>query len=318
MTITFDFGQWVASPYDSHTHRLLLLVLSALFFGAPLSIAQNPFLASQNNDLPTEFSSNRDHLSSTSANSDTQQSSPEHASLPARISLPDTSGRSRASVRPFSKIGLGAHLGLGGIGFDIASPLSNRLNVRAGMDFFNYSDRFTDQGADVGLNLQLRSAHVSLDFFPVNNWFHASPLLVFANNTDVRANIVVPPDSAITLNGADYISDPADPLRGGGSIGFRKVAPGLTVGVGNLVPRSRKHLNLLAETGFYYVGQPVLKVNFTGSACNASLDPSIGCQSVNQDSSFQGSLAGFTARIKKNLQYAQVFPILSFGMSYSF
>lgn len=223
------------------------------------------------------------------------------------------------ATRPLSTIGIGVHVGFNGVGFDLATPVASRFNLRTGMDFFSYSDNFTDQGANVALHLQLRSAHANLDWFPFGNWFRVSPMVVFANNNDVRATVLVPPGSVITLNGSDYISDPADPLRGSGSVDFRKVAPGLTVGVGNLVPRSRKrHLSFPAELGFYYVGQPALKVAFTGSACNPSLPPSTGCHSVDSDQSFQQSLTAFIARNNHNLSYASFFPVLSVGVGYAF
>jgi hypothetical protein len=59
------------------------------------------------------------------------------------------------------------------------------------------------------------------------------------------------------------------PLHGSGS-DFHKVAPGLTVGFGNAIPRSGKHFPF--EFGFYYVGQPGVKIGFTGSACDPA-DP---------------------------------------------
>ncbi len=224
-----------------------------------------------------------------------------------------------ASLRPFSAVGVGVHVGINGIGFDVATPVSPRFNIRTGMDFFNYTDDFTEQGANVEVKLQLRSAHANLDWFPFHNWFRISPMLLFANNNDVRATVLVPPGSAITLNGSDYISDPTDPLHGSGSVDFRKIAPGLTVGVGNLIPRSRtRHLSFPAELGFYYVGQPTLKVAFTGSACSASQPVSTGCQSVDTDQSFQKSLAAFIARNNHNLSYAKFFPVLSVGVGYSF
>jgi hypothetical protein len=51
-----------------------------------------------------------------------------------------------------------------GIGFDVATPLSRGLNLRAGPDFFNYSTNFQEQGTHVQAQLRLRSAHASLDW----------------------------------------------------------------------------------------------------------------------------------------------------------
>jgi hypothetical protein len=210
-------------------------------------------------------------------------------------------------VRPFSQIGVAAHVGLSGIGFDTATPLARHFNLRTGAEFFGYSDSFTDQGANVNVNLQLRSGHAMLDWFPFRNGFHVSPMVNFADNNTVQATVLVPAGSTITLSGTNYISSLTDPLHGNGSVGFR-----------NIVPRSNKHLSFPVELGFYYEGQPTLKVAFTGSACDPTQPAAIGCQSVSNDASFQQSLTEFTARNNHNLSYASFFPVLSTGIGYSF
>jgi hypothetical protein len=219
---------------------------------------------------------------------------------------------------PFSAIGLDAHVGLNGIGFDVATPVARHFNVRAGGDFFSYSTTFVEQGATVDAALQLRSGHVNLDWFPFRNGFHVSPLVNLANNNKGRATVLVPAGSNIELNGANYISSLTDPLHGSGSVDFRKTSPGLTLGWGNIVPRAKKHFSFPVELGFYYVGQPTLKIAFTGSACNPLLPETIGCESVNNDASFQTSLNAFRARNNHNLSYASFFPILTGGVGYSF
>jgi hypothetical protein len=221
-------------------------------------------------------------------------------------------------VRPFSALGIGAHLGFNGVGFDVAAPLARHFNLRVGGDFFSYSTTFTEEGANVGTSLQLRSTHANLDWFPFRNGFRISPLLVLANNNHGRGTVLVPAGSTISLNGQNYISSPTDPLHGNGSVDFRKTSPGLTLGWGNIVPRSKKHFSFPVELGFYYVGQPTLKIAFTGSACDPSVPASIGCESVDSDAGFQTDLAAFQKRNDHNLSYASFFPVLSSGVGYRF
>jgi hypothetical protein len=220
--------------------------------------------------------------------------------------------------RPFSAIGFEGFAGVGGIGFDVATPISRKFNVRAGSEFFNYSTTFETQGANIAAHLRLQSAHASLDWFPFHGGFRLSPLVVFSNNNRGQATAVIPPGGILTLNGADYISSTADPLRGAGSVDFRKTSPGFSAGFGNIIPRSGKHFTFPVEAGFYYVGQPGLKVSFTGTACDPTQPPDIGCESVVQDPTFQQSLTEFIARNNHNLSYASFFPIVSFGIGYSF
>jgi hypothetical protein len=220
--------------------------------------------------------------------------------------------------RPLSGIGIESYAGVGGIGFDVATPVLRKFNVRAGSEFFRYSTTFQDQGATVAIAVRAQSGHASLDWFPFSSRFRLSPLIVFANNNRVQATALIPPGNTVTLNGQDYISSVTDPLHGAGSIDFRKASPGFSLGFGNVVPRTSSHFSFPIEAGFYYVGQPGLKVSFTGSACDPLEPPAIGCQSVNQDGDFQQSLAGFVARNNHNLSYISFFPIFSFGFGYAF
>lgn len=232
--------------------------------------------------------------------------------------LPATVPPLRETFRPFSRAGIDGHAGFAGLGFDVSTPLSRKLNLRAGSDFFSYSTAFKDQGADVNAGLRMRSGHASLDWFPFGGRFRLSPLVVFANNNRAQGTALIPPGSTITLSGTDYISSPSDPMHGSGSVDFRKASPGFSLGFGNAIPRTRSHFSIPVELGFYYVGQPGLKINFSGSACDPSVPGQSGCEPVDQDPGFQQDLAAFIARNNHNLSYASFFPIFSAGFGYAF
>jgi hypothetical protein len=217
---------------------------------------------------------------------------------------------------PFSALGFATRAGFAGAGLDIATPLATKFNLRAGTDFFNYSTNFQEEGANIGVNLHLRSGHVALDWFPFGGHLRLSPQFVFGNDNRVLATAVIPSGSTVTLNGQNYISSYTDPLRGSGRIDFRKVSPGLSLGFGNVIARDRSHFSIPVEMGFYYTGQPNLQVAFTGSACDPDYPPSVGCQSVDQDPSFEQNLAAFKRRNNNNLSYASFFPIFSVGVAY--
>jgi len=220
------------------------------------------------------------------------------------------------TFRPFSSLGLAMRVGFAGTGVDVATPLATRFNLRAGTDFFSYSTSFQEEGANVGINLRLRSGHAGLDWFPFGGHFRLSPQIVIGNNNRLVATAIIPSGSTLTLNGQDYISSYSDPMHGAGRVDFRKVSPGFSLGFGNLIPRDRSHFSIPVEMGFYYAGQPNLQVSFTGSACDPHFPASVGCQSVDQDPTFQQNLAAFKARNNHNLSYASFFPIFSVGFGY--
>jgi hypothetical protein len=234
----------------------------------------------------------------------------------AYVTLPPKPLGSAQTYRPFSALGFATRVGLAGTGFDVATPLATRFNLRAGGDFFSYATTFQEQGANIGVNLNLRSGHAALDWFPFGGHFRLSPQLVFGNNNRILATALIPSGSTVTLNGQDYISSYTDPLHGSGRIDFRKVSPGLSLGFGNIIPRTRSHFSIPVELGFYYAGQPSLQVAFAGSACDPNYPASVGCESVDQDPGFQQSLAAFQDRNNHNLSYASFFPIFSVGFAY--
>ena len=71
------------------------------------------------------------------------------------------------------------------------------------------------------------------------------------------------------------------------------------------------------EAGFFYVGQPKLTVNFSGTACDIT-NPSYGCGKIQDDPDFQKDLAAFIARNNHNLSYAKFIPMVNVGIGYRF
>lgn len=247
--------------------------------------------------------------SSSSNESQTSAASPVAGSVQTGAVPPQTYGR----------IGVDAHVGLNGIGGDVAYKLAPHFNLRLGGQYFRYTGSFREQGADINATMRIGGGRASLDWFPFHNGLHISPTVVFLNQTDIRATVIVPPGETISLDNGDYRSSQTDPLHGSASIGVGKTSPGLTIGYGNIVPHvGGGHFSFPVELGFYYVGQPTLKVAFSGSACDPSEPEPLGCQPVQQDAGFQHDLAAFIRRNNNNLSYASFLPILSFGVGYSF
>jgi len=292
---------------------LITISVLALIVGRECSFAQAPLLARA--DRPVFLSAER-NVPSVVFSSYSSSDLGDLASLPEAVYVTPSVAYQRKTSHAFRDVGIYQRVGTGGIGLDIATAISQKLNIRVGADFFSYTTSFQDQGANVNLRLKLLSGHAALDWFPFSGRFRVSPLVVFGNNTRIRGTVLVPAGSTITLAGGDYTSSHQDPLHGSATIDVARVSPGLSVGLGNMVPRARGRLSFPFEAGFYYAGQPRLKVNFSGSACDPSEPEAIGCQSVSEDPGFQRDLRAFTARNANNLSYASLVPIVSVGCSW--
>jgi hypothetical protein len=295
---------------------------ATFFYGGTLmklhSLALNTLILALVLDTPGVFAQTQDFenaaMNAVPARVDVTFDSTDSSS--SFVIVPPHSHESSRSYRPFSEMGLATRVGFDGTGFDVATPLTVRFNVRAGADFFSYATSFQEEGANVGINLHLGSGHAALDWFPFGGHLRLSPQIVFGNNNRILATAIIPSGSTVTLNGQDYVSSATNPLHGSGRIDFRKVSPGISFGFGNLIPRDRSRFSIPVEMGFYYAGQPSLQVAFSGSACDPNYPASVGCESVDQDTGFQQNLAAFKARNDHNLSYASFFPIFSVGFGY--
>ncbi len=257
--------------------------------------------------------------------------------LPAQLTAGFDPGRGSSSIAPDSggegaaggqaepsnllepaRYAVEAVVGLNGVGVYAAKPFNRHVSVRLGGNFTSYSGSFVDEGATVNGSLRFGYGKVALDYYPNggNGRFHVSPLLVFANNTRVHATVLIDPSEQLDFSGDTYSSSPTDPLRGAGQVDFRKTAPGVAIGWGNLT-HGRGHWAFPVEAGFYYVGQPRLTVDFRGTACDVS-HPANGCGDITLDQDFQKDLARFIARNNHNLSYAQFIPMVNFGVGYRF
>ena len=216
--------------------------------------------------------------------------------------------------------GLSVSVGINGVGVDVAEAIRERVNIRVGAEFARYSGQFIEQNALVNLNVRLGGGHAGLDLFPFRrSSFHVSPQLRFGIMTRGFGDVTIPPGEVISFNNVDYTSTAVDPLRGTASFDTRKIAPGISVGFGNLVPRTRdQHWSFPVDLGFYYIGQPNVSISFRGTACSVNSNRSQDCDDVTQDPDFQKDLQKFIERQRHNASYASLFPVLSFGVGYRF
>jgi hypothetical protein len=126
---------------------------------------------------------------------------------------------------------------------------------------------------------------------------------------------VVPGGQSITLNDFTYTSDPKSPLNGSGNVVFWKAAPKLTLGWGDLIPRSGRRWSFLAEVGIAYQGTPRTSLAFQGNVCNSS---GLNCVSAATNPTVQANIVGEQGKINYNLYPLRFYPIVSVGFGFNF
>ena len=222
-----------------------------------------------------------------------------------------------ATRMAFSGVGIGVKAGLLGAGVEVATPLSWHVNLRGGGNFMSYSDTLTSDGISYNAALRFRSAEASVDWFPWAKGFHISPGALLYNGNQITAGASVPAGKTFTLDGTTYTSSATDPVTGTGAVTMNKTAPKLTVGWGNLVPRSGRHFSVPVEIGAAYIGDPRVAVTLAGTACY-TYEGTPYCSAVATNSMIQSNLAAQVQKLNKDAEDARFFPLLSLGFAYRF
>ena len=222
-----------------------------------------------------------------------------------------------AGVRPFSAMAAGVRVGLSGVGLEIATPLARRLNLRAGGSFLSIDPHFVEDGIHVIGDIQLRSGFAAVDLFPFNGGFHISPGFTLYNGDHLSAKAMVPSGQEFDLGDGTYTSDMADPVHGTFGLSFgRKSAPRLTLGWGNMIPRTGGHWSFPFEVGAEYIGKPPqTTLTLAGTVCQG---PGF-CQPIDQNPTAQQNVTIEQNEINSDIpSWLRFFPLVSTGISYRF
>lgn len=214
----------------------------------------------------------------------------------------------------YGHVGAALSLGVNGLSGDVAFPLSRFFDARIGGSGFRFTHSFQESYGDIQAFAQFAYGKAQMDYYPFAGHVRISPMLVFANYTQAVASVTFTGGKRFDFGDGAFVSSPTDPVRGLGHVDFRHTAPGLTIGLNNFT-RGYGAFTFPFEVGAFYVGQPKLQLNFTGTACNGDLT---GCEDVQNDPSFQTQLTDERTRLNKDLKYAHFIPVLNFGVAYRF
>lgn len=217
---------------------------------------------------------------------------------------------------PFSHLGAGITVGTTGVGAEVSVPYGAYWNIRAGMSYFSYGRTFETSASPVEGRLRLGGTRLGVDWFPRAGGFHVSVGVLVPNLTRATARLNLQPGKTLTVEGVDYTTDPTNPFQGTGHSEVSPIAPVLTVGWGNLLPRNyHKRFSFPIEVGAAYEGTPTAHVSTTGNVCTAGQ----GCRPAASDPGFNQNLNEALRDLNSNLdRYARFFPIISGGIGYRF
>lgn len=176
----------------------------------------------------------------------------------------------------FDHLSVGLTLGTTGIGFDVAAPVTEYLQVRAGYDFFGGFKHKEDvkyrakgqatKKTEVEGKLNLSNAKLLLDVFPFKgSMFRITTGFYIGTDEIVKAENTIPvtafdPGEGLLIG--DYIVEFDKNGYANASIKVNKFRPYIGIGVGRSVPRKR--FGVSGDLGVMFWGKPKLYEKQTG------------------------------------------------------
>ena len=224
---------------------------------------------------------------------------------------------------PFSAVGIAVKVGVAGIGFDVATPLAQKFNLRAGASFFSYSPSgTTSDNITYAGTISLRSVNASVDWFPFGGSFRLSPGVTLYNGNKFSGSATIAAGQQFDLGDQSYTSGylGQNPVSGTLGLSFgNKVAPSITTGFGNIIPRGLgKHFSVPFEIGAQFGGKPAFQLALSGIACQVGQPQPLGCAPVATDPTTQANIIAQQNDFNSNVSGLQANPIISIGLGYKF
>jgi hypothetical protein len=234
--------------------------------------------------------------------------------------------KSEVRLRPFSTIAFGGGMSLMGVNMQASTNVNRFLNLRGTGNIFSYTDNnISTNGFNLAGKVNLATAGVSLDIFPFpSHGLRVSPGMLFYNQNNISATATPQPGKSFSLNGYDYYpqAGSSTPFNVTANLGLNthQQAFTLTTGWGNVIPRHRQdllfsHLSFPVEIGAAFTGVPTINMQLQGIACDQN---GANCVNMATDPTAQGNLNAQLTKWRSDLDPLKVYPIFSFGVSYSF
>ncbi len=208
----------------------------------------------------------------------------------------------------FPHIGVGLKMSTLGAGVEIATPITQRTNLRLGFNNFAYAHNLRDDGSLYTAKLNLFSVQANYDWYPFNNSFHLSPGVAY-NGNHVKAG---------TSDNAAAQAEPGvfpSPITGSARIDFARYVPMFLIGWGNLIPHRSKRFSIPFEFGAAYHGQPRASLHMNPIVCPLG---DVECYYASLDPSIQSSFVSTQTQIRKEIAPYKFYPVISLGFGYRF
>jgi hypothetical protein len=207
-----------------------------------------------------------------------------------------------------AQVAIAAKAGSLGLGLELTVKAAPQVNVRLGVNGFNYTDNHREvSGIEYDATARLRTATALLDWHPGGHGFRLTGGLVY-NDTRIEGTSLPPASGLYDIGGVPVPVALVGTLNG--KIDFNPTVPYLGIGWGNAVADGKK-------VGFYVDAG----VMFQGRG-RVTLTPNIPAGSPLDNPTARAALDILLQReeddIEKKVADYTVYPVVSLGLSYRF
>jgi hypothetical protein len=202
----------------------------------------------------------------------------------------------------FSKYAVALKGGTTGAGVEITTPILENINLRVGINGYNYSTSGSKSNIDYDIDLKLLTVDLLADYYPIkSSQFRLTGGIMYnGNKLDMTGNAASA--GTFTFNGVSYTTAQVGSVDA--TVDFNKIAPYLGIGWGNAVKSAG--WNFIADLGVMFQGTPKsdISVNttLTGATRTALLN----------------NVAAEQSKLDDDLSGYEYYPVATVGVSYRF
>ena len=173
------------------------------------------------------------------------------------------------------------------------------FGLRLGMDYLDVGTSFRSGGVSYKANARLLSGGATVDYYPFKETFSGFRMSLGARVNGNQATVSATPSGVVSLGGHSYLASDVGTLSGRAT--YNPVAP--YVGVGYSLPLFSQ-LVLSLDGGVLYQGNGNLNLSSTGGLSGSA--------------AFQQDLASASARVRRDMGYAEFYPVAMVTLGWHF
>ncbi|MBN2823709.1 MAG: hypothetical protein JXQ76_00170 [Campylobacterales bacterium] len=201
-------------------------------------------------------------------------------------------------------VAVGLKVGTLGLGLDISKSITEKLNLRFNINGASYSTTETEEGIEYDFDLELVTAGLLLDYYPMAGEFRVSAGAYYnGNEFTLDANAA---GGVYTIGGNTY---DARGVTLKGLLDFDELAPYVGIGWGNSTKKAGWGFSV--DLGVMYHGEP--NVDLTSTCDPTQVAGGTGtCATIDADVNAE------ERDLLNDLSDYKFYPVVSVGVTYTF